>query len=208
MAKPRLNRGRGKSRPCLLSDRKCKVTWQRVWILMQSTPGSIWRYQMGIWKYSVQFSSVSQSYLTLCNCIDCSMPGLPVHHQLPEFTQTNVHWVSDAIQPSQPLSSPSPAFNLSQHQSLFQGKDWLFASAGQSIGVSASASVFPMNIQDCFPLRWTGWISLPSKGSPGVFSNTTVQKHQFSAVSFLYSPTFISIHDYWKNHSFDWKDLC
>ena len=63
MAKPRLSRGRGKSRPCLLSDRKCKVTWQTVWILMQSTPGSIWRYQMGIWKYSVQFSSVSQSCL-------------------------------------------------------------------------------------------------------------------------------------------------
>ena len=70
---------------------------------------------------SVQFSSVAQSCLTLCNPTDCSMPGLPVHHQLPEFTQTHVHWVSDAIQPSHPLSSPSPpAPNPSQHQGLFQ----------------------------------------------------------------------------------------
>ena len=70
---------------------------------------------------SVQFSSVTQSCLTLCDPMNCSMPGLPVHHQLPEFTQTHVHRVSDAIQPSHPLSSPSPpAPNPSQHQSLFQ----------------------------------------------------------------------------------------
>ena len=70
---------------------------------------------------SVQFSSVAQSCLTLCNPMNCSMPGLPVHHQLPEFTQTHVHRVGDAIQPSDPLSSPSPlAPNTSQHQSLFQ----------------------------------------------------------------------------------------
>ena len=70
---------------------------------------------------SIQFSSVSQSCLTLCNPMECSTPGLPVHHQLPEFTQTYVHQVSDAIQPSHPLWSPSPpAFNPSQHQGLFQ----------------------------------------------------------------------------------------
>jgi len=68
---------------------------------------------------SYQLSSVPQSCLTLCDPIDCSTPGLPVHHQLPEFTQTPVHWVSDAIQPSHPLSSPAPALNLSQHQGLF-----------------------------------------------------------------------------------------
>ena len=73
---------------------------------------------------------------------------------------------------------------------------------GQSIGVSASASVFPMNIQDWSPLGWTGWISLQSKGLSRVFSNTTVQKHQFFGTQ-LYSPTLTSIHDYWKNHSFD-----
>ena len=78
-----------------------------------------------------------------------------------------------------------------------------FASGGQSIGVSASVSILPMNSQDWFPLGWTGWISLQSKGLSRVFSNTTVQKHQFFGLSFLYSPTLTSIHDHWKNHSFD-----
>ena len=79
-----------------------------------------------------------------------------------------------------------------------------FASSGQSIGISPSASVLPMNTQDWSPLGWTGWISLQSKGLSRVFSNTTVQKHQFSsALSFLYRPTVTSIHDHWKNHSFD-----
>ena len=69
---------------------------------------------------SLQFSSVAESYLTLCDPMNCSTPGLPVQHQFPEPTQTHVHWVSHAIQPSHPLSSSSPAFNLSQHQGLFQ----------------------------------------------------------------------------------------
>jgi len=84
----------------------------------------------------------------------------PCPSQLPELTQTHVHRVGDAIQPSHPLPSPSlPAFNLSQHQGLFQE---FFTLGGQSMGVSASASVLPMNIQDWFPLGWTGWISLQS----------------------------------------------
>ena len=78
----------------------------------------------------------------------------------------------------------------------------VIASGGQSIGVSASASVLPMNIQDWFPLGLTDLISLQSKGLSRVFSNTTVQKHQFFSAQ-LYSPTLTSIHDYWKNHSFD-----
>ena len=69
---------------------------------------------------SLQFSSVARSCPTICDPVSCSTPGLPVHHQLPEFTQTHVHRVRDAIQPSHPLSSPSPALNPSQHQSLFQ----------------------------------------------------------------------------------------
>ena len=150
-------------------------------------------------KESVQFSSAAQLCLTLCDPMNCSTPGLPVHHQLPEFTQTHVHWVGDAIQPSHPLSSPSPTFNLSQHHSLF--KSQLFASGGQCIGVSASPSVLPMNIQDWFLLGWTGWISLQSKSLSRVFSSTTVQKDHTSALSFLYSPTLTSIHDYWKHHS-------
>ena len=93
-----------------------------------------------------------------------STPGPPVHHQLPEFTQTRVHQVGDAIQPSHPLSSPSPpAFNLSQHQGSFPMSQF-FASRGQNIGVSASTSVLPMNTQDWPPLGWTGWNSLQSEG--------------------------------------------
>ena len=121
---------------------------------------------------SVQFSSVPQSCPTLCDPTNRSTPGLPVHQQLPEFTQTHVHWVSDAIQPSHPLLSPSPAHNPSQHQSLFQ---W----GGQSTGVSALASFLPKKSQGWSPSEWTGWISLQSKGLSRAFSNTTVQKHQF-----------------------------
>ena len=125
------------------------------------------------------FSSVAQSCPTLCDPMNCSMPGLPVHHQLPESTQTHVHWVGDAIQPSHPLSSPCPpALNLSQHQGLFK---WVSSShqVAKVLGVSTSTSVLPMNTQDWSPLGWTGWISSQSKGLSRVFSNTTVQKHQF-----------------------------
>ena len=87
-----------------------------------------------------RFSSVAQSCPTLCDPMNLNTPGLPVHHQLPEFTQTHVHRVHDAIQPSHPLSSPSPpAPNPSQHHGLFQ---WVSSAwGGQSIGVSASGSV-------------------------------------------------------------------
>ena len=138
----------------------------------------------------VQFSSVAQWCPTLCNPTDCSTPSLPVHHQPPEFTQTHVHWVGDAVQPSHPLSSPSPpAFNLSQYQGLFKWVCSFFASGGQNIGVSASTSVLPMNTQDWSPLGWTGWISLQSKGHSRVFSNTVVQSINSSVLSFPYSPT-------------------
>ena len=123
-------------------------------------------------------SSVNQSCLTLWDPMACSMPSFPVHCQLWEFTQTQVHWVGDAIKPSHPLPSPSPpTFKFSQHQGLF--KRQLFTSGGQTIGISASTSVLAMNIQDWFPLGWTGWMSLQCKGLSRVFSNTTVQKHQF-----------------------------
>ena len=105
---------------------------------------------------AVQLSSVAQLCLTLCNPMNCSTPGLPVHHQLPESTQTHVHRVSDAIQPSHSLLSPSPpALNLSRCQSLFPMSQ-LFTSGGQSIRVSALTSVLPMNSQDWSPLGWTG----------------------------------------------------
>ena len=108
--------------------------------------------------------------------MDCRTPGFPVHQQLPEPTQTHVHCISGAIKSSHLLSSPSlPTFNLYRKQGSMSH---FFASDGQSIRVSASESVFPMNIQDWFSLGWTGWISLQSKGLSRVF-NTTVQKHQF-----------------------------
>ena len=133
---------------------------------------------IGVWLLcNVVGQSVhSLSRVWLCNPMNRSMPVLPVHHQIPEFTETHVIRVGDVIQPSNPLSSPSPpAPNPSQHQGLLSQ---LLASGGQSTGVSASASVLPMNTQD-WSLGWTGWIFLQSKGLSRVFSNTTVQKHQF-----------------------------
>ena len=127
---------------------------------------------------SIQFSSVAQSCLTLCNPMNRSTPGLPVHHQLPEFTQTHVHQVSNAIQPSHPLFPPSPpAFNPSQHQSLFQWVNSLHEVA--KVLEFQLHHQLPMNTQDWSPLGWTGWIPLQSKRLSRVFSNTTVQKHQF-----------------------------
>ena len=126
----------------------------------------------------VQFNSVTQSCPTLCEPMDCSTPGFPVHYQLLELTQTHVHWVGDAIQPSHPVipfSSHLQSFPASGSFPVSQ----FFTSGGQSTGVSASTSVLSTNIQDWFPLEWTGWISLLFKGLSRVFSNTTVQKYQF-----------------------------
>ena len=135
-----------------------KSPWRRKW---QPTPVFMPGKSHGqrSLQSSVQFSSVSQSCPTPRNPMNHSTPALPVHHQLPDFTQTHVHWVSDAIQPSHPLSSPSPpAPNLSQHQGLFK---WISSSHQVAkVLVSASTSVLPMNTQDWFPLGWTGWISL------------------------------------------------
>ena len=95
---------------------------------------------------SVQSSSVAQSCLNLCNLMDCSTPGFPIQHQLSELAQTHAHHVSDTIQSSHPVLSPSPpAFNLSQHQGLFQ---WVGSLIQVSTGASTSTSVLLMNIQD------------------------------------------------------------
>ena len=126
----------------------------------------------------IQFSSVAQSCPTLCDPMNHSMPGLPVHHQLLEFTQIHVHWVSDVIQPSHPVvpfSSCPQSLPASESFPMSQ----VFAWGGQSTGVSALASFLPKKSQDWSPSEWTGWISLQSKGLSRVFSNTTVQKHQF-----------------------------
>ena len=127
---------------------------------------------------SLQFSSVPQPCATFCDPMNCSTPGLSVHHQLPELTQTHVHQL---VMPSShlilchpllllpPILLASGSFLMSQ----------FFSSGDQSIGVSVSASVLPTNTQDWFPLGLSGLISLLSKGLSRVFSNTTVQKHQF-----------------------------
>ena len=128
--------------------------------------------------WSVSGLSLAQSCLALCDPMKHSMPGLPVHRQHLEFTQTHVHWVGDAIQPSHSLSStlllPSifPSIRAFSNESVLPTKwpkDWSF-----SFSIS-----FSMNIQDWFPLGWTCWISFQSKGLARVFSNTTFQKHQF-----------------------------
>ena len=127
---------------------------------------------------SVQFISVTQLCPILCDPKDCSTPGFPMLHYLPDLAQTHVHWVGDAITISSsidPFSSCLQSFPASGSVPMSQ----LFASGDQSIGVSALTSVLPMNTQDWFPLGWTGWISLQSKGLSRVFTNTTVQKHQF-----------------------------
>ena len=138
---------------------------------------------------------------TLCNPMDCSTPGFPVLHHLLEFAQT--HWVSDAIQPSHPPSSRSPsALTQSFPSSGSFQMSQLFTWGGQSIGVSASVSFLPMNTQD-WSLGWTGWISLQYRYSQESSPTPQFKSINSSALSFLYSPTLTSIHDYWENHSLD-----
>ena len=151
---------------------------------------------------SVQFSSVTQSCLTLWDPMNHSRPGLPVHHQLPEFTQTHIHRVSDAIQPSHPLLSPSLAFNLSQHQGLFK---WVSSS-------HQVAKVLEFQLQHQ-SLQWTlkadllkdGLVGFPCslRDSQGSSPTPQFKSINSSALCFLYCTALTSIHDYWKNHSLD-----
>ena len=128
---------------------------------------------------SVQFSSVAPSCLTLCDPMNRSTPGLPVHHQLLEFILTHIHWVGDS---SSVISSSVVHFS-SCPQSLPASESFpmsqLFTWGSQRTGVSALASFLPKKSQDWSPSEWTGWISLQSKGLSRVLSNTTVQKQQF-----------------------------
>ena len=156
---------------------------------------------------SVQFSSVAQSCLTLCDPMSRSTPGLPVHHQLPEFTQTHVHRVGDAIQPSNPLSSPSPSPSPSQHRGPYQ---WVNSS--HEVTKVLEFQLQPQSFQ------WTprtdllqdGLVASPCSPRDSQESSPTPQfkSISFSVLNFLYSPTLTSIHDHWKNHSLDQTDLC
>ena len=145
-------------------------------LLLMKKPKSI-NWWFNIPHHPYQFSSAAQSCLCLCNPMDCSMPDFPVHQQFPEFAQAHVHWVSDSIQPSHPLLSPSPSASIPPSIRVISNESVLLIrwSKYWSFSFSISPSIF----QDWFPLEWTGWISLQSKGLSRVFSNTTVQKHQF-----------------------------
>ena len=151
----------------------------------------------------IQFTSVAQSCLTLCDPMNRSTPGLPVHHQLLEFIQTHVHQVSDAIQPSHPRLSPSPlAPNSSQHQGLFQ---WVNSS-------HEVAKVLEFQLQHQ-SFQWTpradllqnGLVGSPFSPRDSQESSPTPQfkSMNFSALIFLHSPTLMSLHDHWKNHSLE-----
>ena len=151
---------------------------------------------------SVQFSSVTQSCPTLqprglqYSRPPCPSPTPGVHPN----SCASSRWCHPTISSSvAPFSSRLQSFPASGSFQMSQ----FFASGGQSIGISASASVLPMNIRDWFPLGWTGWISLQSKGLSRVFSNTQFESINTLVLSFLYGPTLTSIPDCWKIHSFD-----
>ena len=152
-------------------------------------------------KKAVQFSSVTQSCLTLCDPMNFSTPGLPVHHQLPESTQTHIHWVGDAIQPSHPLSSPSSAFSISQYQDFFQ---WVRSS-------HQAAKVLEFQLQQ----YWSFSFSMsPSNEHPGLISFRmdwldllvvqgtlkSLLQHHSSKASIIWSSAFLIIY----SHSHTW----
>ena len=156
-----------------------------------------------IMECSVQFSSVAQSCLTLCDPMNHITPDLPVHHQLPEFTQTHVHWVSDAIQPSHPLSSPSPpAPNPSQHQNLFQ---WVNSSHEVAKVLEFQLQHHSLQGNPRADLLQNGLVASPCSPRDSQESSPTPQFKSInsSPLSLLHSPTLTSIHDHRKNHSLD-----
>ena len=162
-------------------------------------------FLLDVYRYvsSVQFSSVTQSCPALCNPMNCSTTGLPVHHQLPEFTQTHVQRVSGVIQPSHPLSFPSPpAPNPSQHPSLFQ---WVNSLHEVAKVLEFQLQHHSLQRKPRADLLQNGLVGSPCSPRDSQESSPTPQFKSInsSALSFLHSPTLASIHDYWKNHSLD-----
>ena len=150
-----------------------------------------------------KFSSAAQSCPTLCDPMNCSTPGLPVYHQLLEFTRTHVHRDSDAIQPSHPLLSPSPpAPNPSQHQSLFQ---WVNSSHEVAKVLEFQLQHHSFQRNPRADLLQNGLVGSPCSPRDSQESCPTPQFKSInsSALSFLHSPTLTCIHDHWKNHSLD-----
>ena len=151
----------------------------------------------------IQFSSVAQLCPTLCNSMNHSTPGLPVCHQLREFTQTHIHRVSDAIQPSHSLSSPSPpAPNPSQHQGLFQ---WVNSSheVAKVLEFQLYHHSFQRNPRADLPQNGLVGSPCSPRDSQDSFPTPQFKSINSSALSLLHSPTLTSIHDHWKNHSLD-----
>ena len=147
--------------------------------------------------------SVAQSCPTLCDPMDCSTPGWPFHHQLPEFAQTHIHWVNDVIQPSHPLLSASPAaFNLSHHHGLFQWVSSLHQVA-KVLELQLQHQSFQWIFRTDFLLDWLVWCLYCPGDSQESSLTPQFKSINSSALSFLSGPTLISIHDCWKNHSFD-----
>ena len=179
------------------------------WVAILFSRGSSWQ---GDWiqspALSVQFSSFAQSCLTLCDPVDCITPGFPVHHQLLGLSQTHVHRVGDAIQPSHPLSSPfPPSFSLRRHQGLFQ---WVTSS--HQVPKVLEFQLPHQSFQSIFRTEFhsDGVVGYPCSPRDSQESSPTLQFKTInsSVCSFLYSPTLTSIHDYWKNHNLDKTDWC
>ena len=173
-------------KPPLQSKHRTIPSWQRLKQPKVTQPVSVRQPSPVLSRLNPPpFSSVAQSCPTLRDPMDCSTLGFPVHHQLREPTQTHVHRIRDAIQSSYPPLSPTPPTPQPQpHLQSFPASgsfsmSQFLKSSGQRIGVSNSASVRPMNIQDWFPLGLTSLSSLQSQGLSRVYSNTTVRKHQF-----------------------------
>ena len=175
---------------------------------------SLWLHGLQHSRFSYALLSPSLVQFGHSVMYDSLRPHEPQHASPPHPSSTPRVYPNSC-----PLSRwchPTISFSVvpffSCHQSFATSESFqmnqLFPSAGQSTGVSASTLVLPMNSQDWSPLGWTGGISLQSKGLSRVFFNTTVQRHNSSALSLLYSLTLTFIHDYWKNHSFDYTDLC
>ena len=152
------------------------------------------------------FCSVDKSWLALCDPMNYSTPGFSVHHYFLEFDQTHVHWLSDTIQPSHSLSPPSSlALSIFPSTRVFSNESALHIRWPKYWSVSF---ILPVNIQGWFPLGLTSLISLQSKGLTRVFSSTTAWKHKFfGAQPSLWSNSHIHTLN-WKNHSFDYMDLC
>ena len=149
-------------------------------------------------------SSVMSNSLQLCELKHTKLPCPSLSPRVCSNSCPLSQWCHPTVSSSvAPCSSCLQSFPASETFPM----SWLVTSGSQNNGASASAAVLPMNNQSWFPLLLTGLISLLFKGFSRVFSNTTVQKHQFFGAQ-LYSPTLTSIHDYWKNHSFDYRDLC